>query len=500
MTALKELADYVRETAMLQSVSAALEWDERTYMPPAAASYRAEQVTLLSGLIHQRKTSTVLAELLAAAEGDVVGSPPHEDDNTIVRQTRREFEKLTKVPQRLVEELTKNGMDGQQAWIEARKQRDFSMLQPYLERTILLLREKADAVGYESCVYDALLDDYEPGENTTRVAEVFSSLRDELVPLLQRVQSSDVKAPIEILRRHYPTKMQHEAGMLAADMIGFDFRRGRLDVTNHPFCTELGPHDCRITTRYDESFFSTAFFGTLHEAGHGIYEQGLRNDLYGLPPGQHVSMGIHESQSRLWENLVGRSRPFWQHFFPRLQRIFPEATEGTSAEQFFRAVNAVKPSLIRVEADEITYNLHIIIRFELEQELMNLSLDVADLPTAWNDRYEQVLGITPPHDGDGVLQDVHWSTANFGYFPTYTLGNLLAAQFFQQAEHDLGDLTQQISRGEFEPLRIWLRTQIHERGQCYTSAELVRLVTGQPLSIRPLLDGLVSKMNQVYGV
>jgi carboxypeptidase Taq len=283
-----------------------------------------------------------------------------------------------------------------------------------------------------------------------------------------------------------------------AEAIGFDFRRGRIDVTAHPFCAGMGPHDCRITTRYDEHDFPMAFFGILHEAGHGLYEQGLPTEHYGLPPGSYVSLGIHESQSRLWENAVGRSRSFWRHFFPLAQQRFPDALSDVGLDDFHFAVNDVRPSLIRVEADEATYNLHIIIRFELERAVLAGELRVADLPGAWRDKYRENLGIEPPSDADGVLQDIHWSAGLIGYFPTYTLGNLYAAQFFAQADADLGGIDGLLARGEFAPLLGWLRDRIHVRGQCYSAAELAVAVTGRPLSHQPLLDLLRGKYDPLY--
>ena len=271
-------------------------------------------------------------------------------------------------------------------------------------------------------------------------------------------------------------------------------------MTAHPFCSGLGPDDCRITTRFDEQFFPTAFFGILHEAGHGIYDQGLRTDLYGLPPSEAISLGIHESQSRMWENLVARSKPFWRHFYPAAQKAFPAALKDVPLDGFYFAVNDVRPSLIRVEADEATYNLHILIRFELEQALLLDDLQVADLPGAWNEKYRQYLGVTPPSDADGVLQDIHWSAGLVGYFPTYSLGNLYAAQFFQQADADLGGLDAQFARGEFAPLAGWLREKIHQTGQRFTAAELVRRVTGKPLSHQALIEHLRGKLGPLYGL
>jgi carboxypeptidase Taq len=317
---------------------------------------------------------------------------------------------------------------------------------------------------------------------------------------VQAIMTSGKKAPTEILERNYPAAAQEAFGKAAAAAIGFEFDRGRLDVTHHPFCSGMGPHDCRITTRYDEQFFPSAFFGILHEAGHGIYDLGLRPEQFGLPPGTYLSLGIHESQSRMWENQVGRSRAFWQHFYPQAQDAFPEALRQTSLDDFCFAINNVQPSLIRVEADEATYNLHIIIRFELEQAILTGDLPIADVPAAWKQKYREYLGVEPPNDADGCLQDIHWSAGLVGYFPTYSLGNLYSAQFFEQADKDLGGLAAMFARGEFAPLKQWLNQNIHHRGQCYTAAELVKLVTSQSLSHAALMRHLRGKLGPLYGV
>jgi carboxypeptidase Taq len=332
------------------------------------------------------------------------------------------------------------------------------------------------------------------------VAKVLSGLREELVPLVAAIADSGREAPVAILERTYPVEVQESYGKLVAAKIGFEFNRGRLDVTHHPFCSSMGPSDCRITTRYHERHFSHALFGIMHEAGHGIYDQGLRTEQYGLPPGSYVSLGIHESQSRMWENLVGRSRAFWQYFFPAAQGAFSESLGDVAMNDFYFAINDVRPTLIRVEADEATYTLHIIVRFELEQALLKGDLSVADLPGAWNEKYKTYLGIEPPSDADGVLQDVHWSAGLIGYFPTYTLGNLYAAQFFEQAEADLGPLGPQFAEGQFAPLRGWLAREIHQRGQCYTAAELVQEITGKPLSHAPLMAHLRGKLAPLFGL
>ena len=438
MSNLESLIGHVRQTAVLESISALLYWDERTYLPRGGGEYRAEQITAMSTMLHQRRTNKQLGEWLAQLAEDLTANDPHEDTNTIVRQVNRDFEKQTKLPSRLVEELTRSSILGQQVWVEARRENDFSKLAPYLEKLVALKQEQADAWGYPETRYDALLDNYEPDTKTSTVRETLEKLRQDLVPFVQAIQDNGRQAPIGCLQGHFPTDAQTSFGLQVAAALGFDFSRGRLDVTSHPFCTELGPHDCRILTHYDEKFLPSALFSTLHEAGHGMYEQGLRSDQYGLPTGQSVSLGIHESQSRLWENQVGRSRGFWEHFYPVAQQAFPGSLKSVDLDDFYFAINDVRPSLIRIESDEATYNLHIIIRFELEQDLINDALQVADLPDAWNAKYQQYLGVTPPSDAEGVLQDIHWSGGDLGYFPTYSLGNLYAAQFFEQADQDIG--------------------------------------------------------------
>lgn len=496
----EKLQAHARETALLESISDLLGWDERTNMPPAAGEYRAEQMTYLAGQMHRRRTDPKLGDWLAELAESPLAAEPHSDEGATIRVMRREYEKRRKLPQTLVEELTRASVRGQQIWDQARKNNDFAAFEPILTKIIKLRRQEADAVGYSETPYDALLDDYEPEEHTSNVARVLEELRAELVPLVSAIAQSPRRPRRELLTGRFPQGEQEKFGRGAAEKIGFDFQRGRLDETNHPFCGGGGPHDCRITTRYDEAFFPSAFYSILHEAGHGIYEQGLRPDWYGLPPGTACSLGIHESQSRLWENLVGRSQAFWSYFLPEARKAFPAALGDASLEDVYFAVNDVQPSLIRVEADEATYNLHIVIRFELEQALVRDELPVADLPAAWRDKYQHYLGIAPPDDSDGVLQDVHWSAALVGYFPTYSLGNLYASQFFDAAADDLGDLDEQFARGEFEPLRRWLQEKIHRAGQCIPAAQLVQQITGRELSHRPLMRHLRGKLEPLYGI
>ncbi|RIK82124.1 MAG: carboxypeptidase M32 [Planctomycetota bacterium] len=498
--ALESLCQHTRETALLNSAIETLAWDERTMLPERGGAYRAEQMTYLAGLVHRRRTDPRVGEWLAELATSDLAADLHSDAGATIRNLRREYDKQRKLPQKLVEALTRATVLGQQSWVAARKADRFADFAPQLAEIIKLSREKADALGYQQARYDALLDEYEPHAVTSEVARVLAGLRKELVPLVEGIVGGSRKPELSILKRHFPKTAQEKFGTEAAARIGFDFSRGRLDVTSHPFCTTLGPDDCRITTRYDERFFPSAFFGILHEAGHGIYEQGLRGDWFGLPPGEAISLGIHESQSRLWENLVGRGLPFWRHFYPQAQAAFPQALGDVPLDAFHFAINNVEPSLIRVEADEATYNLHILVRFELEQALINDDLSIGDLPGAWNEKYQSYLGIKPPADAVGVMQDIHWSAGLVGYFPTYSLGNLYAAQFFELADKEIGPLDEQFAGGEFRPLREWLREKIHRHGKCYTAAELVKNATGKPLSHDALMTRLRGTLGGLYGV
>ncbi|MBA2670076.1 MAG: carboxypeptidase M32, partial [Gemmatimonadetes bacterium] len=344
------------------------------------------------------------------------------------------------------------------------------------------------------------LEEYEPGETAESIRTLFSNLRGPLVDLVKRVQESGRRTPSEILERHYPAAGQEQLAREAAAAVGFDFSAGRLDRSVHPFCTGLGPGDTRLTTRYDERFFSDAFFGTLHETGHGLYDQGLPSEHFGAPLGDAVSPGIHESQSRLWENLVGRSRSFWTWFMPRLRATFPQALEGVTDDQWVAAINTVQPSLIRLESDEVTYNLHILLRFEIEEALLRGELSPKDLPEAWNGKMKEYLGVVPPDNAQGCLQDIHWSGGGIGYFPTYTLGNLYGAQLFEAARRDLGDLDDQIGRGDFAPLLAWLREKVHRHGKRYSPRDLVRRATGEEPTSEPLMRHLGRKTAEAYGV
>ncbi|WP_417390254.1 carboxypeptidase M32 [Gimesia sp.] len=488
----------LKQASLLASCSAVLEWDEQTCLPHAGAEHRANQLALMAGLVHEQATNTEIGDLLDELESNSAwDEDSYEQAN--IRESRHEYDRMTKLPRRLVEELSRVGTLSHHAWVSARKQNRFDDFLPWLEQMIALKREQAAAIGFEgNQAYDALLDEYEPGATAELIEQAFLPLRNELVNLVAEIQNSGVKPDISILTRSYPIEKQREFSLKAAENIGFNFEAGRLDIAAHPFCSGIGPGDCRLTTRYDEHHFPGAFFGTLHEAGHGIYEQGLRTEFFGTPAGSSTSLGIHESQSRMWENLVGRSRAFWNRFYQPAQKMFPEALSDVAIDDFYSAINDVRPSFIRVEADEVTYNLHIMLRFELEKALISGDLKPADLESAWNEKFKEYFDLTPDTPANGCLQDVHWSAGLIGYFPTYALGNMYAAHFYQAAEKELGDLNQLIEAGDFSSLKNWLNQNIHHHGKRYRANRLVEVVTGNTLSHFPLMNQLKQKYSELY--
>jgi carboxypeptidase Taq len=495
-----ELSDRLRQAAILSSAAGVLGWDERTYMPRAGGALRAEQLGLLSGMIHEQFTSPRIGELLSVLERSEFMKNGDSLEAANIRETRYDYDKQTKLPKELVEEISKVTTLAQGEWVKARQKNDFKAFQPWLEKVLNLSIRKAEALGYEGEPYNALLDNYEKGMTVAIVADTFEKLRQDLVTLLGKIKDAPKRPDVSIVERDYDTDLQRVFGESVAQAMGYNFNEGRLDITTHPFCSGLGPGDTRITTRYNPKRLNDALFGIMHEAGHGLYEMGLQKEKYfGQPVAESASLGVHESQSRLWENQVGRSLPFWRYFFPQAQRIFKSSLGDVKIEAFYAAINNVAPSYIRVEADEVTYNLHILLRFELERAMIKGDLKPTDVPGEWNSRFKKYFGIAVDTDRNGCLQDVHWSAGLFGYFPTYSLGTLMSAQFFAQALKEMPDLMQQFERGEFTRLREWLRTNIHQHGTRYRAPVLLEKVTGQKLSHRPLMDYMTAKFSEIYG-
>ena len=457
--AYQNLIQHFKEIALLESITAVLAWDRETYMPSQGAGWRSQQNAYLSGVMHRKTIEPQVGEWLQIAEASDLTAIADADEAVNLREWRRVYDRAVKTPTALVEEFARVTVLAHQTWVEARRRADFSVFQPHLSALVALTRQRVDCLGYDDVPYDALLDEFEPGETTANVKQLFDGLRVELVSLVQAIQGSERRPRSDILYRHYPIDRQQLLGEAAAAAFGYDFRAGRIDTVVHPFCIGIGPGDVRITNRYSLTFFNDAFFGTLHETGHALYSQNLPASAYGAPLGEDVGMGIQESQSRLWENLVGRSHSYWRYFFPRVQQAFPLVLADVTMEDFYFAVNSVKPSFTRVDADEITYNLHIMLRFDLEQAIISGDLQVSDIPGAWNETFENYLGLKVPDDAQGCLQDTHWASGNFGYFPSYALGNLYAAQIFDAARRALPDLEAQIASGDFQPLREWLTTQ-----------------------------------------
>lgn len=499
-----ELRSLCREAALLGSVEALLSWDQETYLPASGAAYRAEQSAALAGLSHQKRTDPRLGALLGRCEADpAVTGDPESPTSRNLREMRRLYDKKTKLPTSLVAELAKVGSQAQEAWKHAREADDFGAFAPWLTKMLDLSRQKAECYGIPEGgeLYDALLDDYEPGGRAAEIEAVFAPLGERLSGLVKDLLDNGTAPSAAPLACTIDAARQNAFGNFVIASLGFDTRAGRLDVTTHPFCSGIAPGDTRLTTRYREEKFTDALYGTMHECGHGLYEQGLpKADHFGEPLGDSISLGIHESQSRMWENFVGRSREFWEWALPHAQRIMGSGLEKFGIDDLYRATNLVQRSYIRVEADEATYNLHVMLRFGIERAMVRGDLAVADLPGVWNERFEELLGVKAPDDRRGCLQDVHWSFGLIGYFPTYTLGNLYAAQFWEKINGDIPDLSARMSRGEFAALLGWLRTHIHQHGQRFRAGELCERITGEPLSPDPLLRHLEGKLRPVYGL
>jgi carboxypeptidase Taq len=493
-----KLLERLGEMIDLQEAAALLAWDQETYMPPGAAQNRAQQLATLNQLVHQKFTSDEIGELIEALKSELPSLDPDSDQACIVKQVSREYDKQRKVPSEWVAEFSKVTSLAQEAWKKAREESNFSSFEPDLSKVLELRKQYAEFFSPFDHVYDPLLDDFEPGMKTADVREVFEDLRPKQVELVQAIIESSHPVDDAILHQHFDEKKQWDFGIEAAKAFGFDFNRGRQDKSTHPFTTSFSHNDVRITTRIKPDFLSVGLFGTLHEAGHGLYEQNFSPNLARTPVAGGASLAIHESQSRMWENLVGRSRPFWVGFYPKLQEYFPSQLGNVNLDSFYRAINKVEQSLIRTEADEATYNLHIMLRFELELALIEGNLQVSDLPEVWNTKMEEYLGITPPTDAEGVLQDIHWSFGIFGYFSTYSLGNLVASMFWEKILADIPDVEHQFESREFDPLLSWLQDNILQHGAKFKPADLIKRVTGSELTAEPYIRYLETKYGEIY--
>ena len=497
---LEELKTRLAEINDLESAASVLGWDQNTYMPPGGAPARARQLATLRRLAHEKFTDVGVGRLLDDLHSYEESRPYDSDEASLIRVTRRDYERAVKVPPSFVAQFSDHTATTFQVWTEARPANDFARVQPYLEKTLDMSRQLANFFpGYEH-IADPLIDFSDYGMKASTVRAIFADLREQLVPIVQAI-TAQPPTDDACLHQHFPEAQQWDFGLDVVKRFGYDLERGRQDKAPHPFTTEFSIGDVRITTRVNEDDLTEALFGTMHEAGHAMYEQGVNTDFEGTPLAGGTSSGIHESQSRLWENVVGRSRGFWRFFYPRLQEVFPDQLKDVPLEAFYRAVNKVEPSLIRTEADEVTYNLHVLLRFEFELQMLEGKLEVRDLPEAWRVRFEADLGITPPDDRDGVLQDIHWYFGGIGgAFQGYTLGNIASAQFFEAALQAHPDIPGEIEGGKFGTLHGWLRENIYQHGSKYTPSELIERVTGGPLSIEPYLQYLRAKYGELYDV
>ena len=474
--AYRKLLKLARKIALLDSTAGLLSWDQETGMPGKALDYRAEQLAWLNGEAHRLFTVAKVGDWISECEQH--GFAPESDEAANVREWRRSYDRKTKIPTRLVEKFQRLRAHAREAWGEARQKSKFKIFRPHLQKLMDLNLQFAELWGYAGSPYNAHLDGYEPGARAEDLRGLFAKLRPEIVAILGPAMQRSAATPHSLLQGHYPVAAQQAFNREVAEALGFDFHAGRIDTTTHPFCSGVGPNDCRLTTRYNEQDFTVSLYGIMHETGHGLYDQGLPKEHYGTPLGKDVSLGIHESQSRLWENHVGRSAAFWQHWHPVACRHFPELRRLTP-EQITGAVNQVHPSFIRVEADQVTYDLHIILRFEIESKLIERQLAPADVPAYWNEQFEKSFGLKVDNDAHGCLQDIHWSIGLMGYFPTYSLGNLNAAQLMHKALADHPALETELARGEYSTLLQWLRQKIHRHGMRYQPQELMRLATGE---------------------
>lgn len=497
---LQELKTRLREINDIESASALLYWDQATYMPAGGAAARGRQMATLRQLAHTKFIDPAIGQLLAHLQDYEASLSYDSDEASLIRITRYDYERAVKIPAAFTAKFSQHSSDCYEAWAKARPENDFAAVQPYLEKTLELSREMANFFpGYEH-IADPLIDEADYGMKATTVRSLFAQLRQQLVPIVEAIAAQEL-ADASVLHQTFPEDQQIAFSLKVIKQLGYDFQRGRQDKTLHPFMTKFSTGDVRITTRVRENNLNEGLFSTIHETGHALYEQGINREYEATPLAGGTSSGVHESQSRLWENFVGRSRNFWQFFYPQIQAAFPTQLGNVSLDTFYRAINKVERSLIRTDADEVTYNLHVMIRFDLELQLLEGSLAVRDLPAAWNERYSSDLGIVSPSDSNGVLQDVHWYGGMIGgMFQGYTLGNIMSAQFFEAAVKANPEIPSQMTQGNFNTLHDWLKQNIYQHGRKYTAAELVERVTGTPLSIDPFINYIKEKYGQLYSL
>ncbi len=509
MTAYVKLAAHIAEYNDLLNILNTLKWDMRTQMPPGGSATRGAQLATLTKLAKDIFVSEQTARLLDAAEAAVAGVDADSYQARAVQQTREAYEMQKRVPAELVGRLAALGPESESVWALAKDADDFASFKPYLEQMLAINIELADAIGYEDHPFDALIRQFEPGMTAAQLKQIFGELKAGLLPVLQQIVENDTPLPINLWAAEYGLAGQKALCYEMAELIGFDFERGRLDIAPHPFEVSFTRNDVRITTRYDANYLPMSIFATLHEAGHGLYEQNvspdltrsaLTTDFIGQYAVGGTSYGAHEFSSRMWENQIGRSREFWQLHFGHLRQRFPAQLAAADAELFYRAVNRVRPSLTRVEADEVTYNLHIMLRTEIEMALLEGAVSVAELPDLWNAKTEEYLGLTPPDDRRGVLQDVHWSAGAFANFPCYTIGNIMSAQVFAAAHKHMPDLADNLAQGDYRSLLNWLTESIYQHGRAYSTDELLRRISGEGLNVTPLLNYLERKYSDLYGL
>lgn len=490
-----------RHARVLSGIAAVLDWDQETYMPLGGAGIRATQLETLAGVIHAEKTgkkfANALGKLIDIPSGKVKAKGLNAPQAAALREWRRDFTKDTALPKSFVEEFAKLTSQSIVAWRDAKKNSTFLHFAPFLDRIIAMSRKKAELLGYKGHPYDALLDQYEPDATTKDISILFTSLKKGIVELLKKIKKAK-QIDDSFLHGKFSHEKQIEFGKLLLADMGYDMSHGRLDLSTHPFSSASHPSDSRITTRIHPTSLISNISVILHEGGHALYEMGLPQEDYGSPLGDAISLGMHESQSRWWETRIGQSKPFWQHYLPLLKKHFPGKLDKITLEQFYSALNKVEPSFIRVEADEVTYTLHVILRFELEKALIEGSLSVRDIPGAWNAGMKELLDIVPSRDAEGCLQDVHWSMGGFGYFPTYTLGNLYAAQLFEAFAKYYPDWEKRVASGDLVFIKGWLGEAVHQHGRRYSSLELLKKVTGKPFTADAYLSYLSAKYKEIY--